>query len=579
MNKRVCAIVAALSLMVTMAAIAEEPAIFAIRGARIVPVSGPPIENGTVVIRDGLIAAVGANVAVPASAEVIDGKGLTVYPGLIDALSTVGLPETAAATPAGGFRGAAPGTPATPAPAAAAQAPTTYAQGPEDRPSTTPWVNAADQISLTDRRVEAARNAGITTALVAPPRGIFPGFAALIDLAGDRPGQAVVKTPVALYATFSSGGFGGGFPGALMGVVSYVKQTFMDARHYQEEWAAYNANPRGHKRPQYDRAMEGIVPVANGKVPLFLPANTDTQIRRYLDLGKELGTPYVLYGVHQGYEVAPEIAAKKVAVLVSAKWPERERDVDPEAVDSLRTLLLREKAPSTPAALQKAGVKFAFYDDGLTSFADFRRNVKKSIDAGLPPAAALRAMTLTPAEIFGVDQTLGSIDTGKAANLVVADGDLFGDRTKIKYVFVDGRKFDVPEEEAAPAGGRFGGGAAPGAAAMNVSGTWNLNVEAPDGAHPVTAALNQQGGSLTGTVSGQMGTVTITNGAVNGNEVTFRIAVTMGGNNMDITFHGTVTGSSMSGSASIAGGPSMSFSGSKPQSNQSTDDADNAERR
>ncbi len=446
---RLCGILA-----VALAAplLAEEPSYFAIRNARIVPVSGPVVENGTVVIHDGLIQAVGTGVSIPPAALVLDGKGLSVYPGLIDALSTLGLPEApAAAAPQGGVaRPAAP--PTTPAPSGQT-AP--RAQGPEDRPATTPWIHAADLVSPGDRRLEAARNAGFTTALAAPPRGIFSGYSALINLAGERPGQMVVKTPVALHVTLPSGGglgggSGSGFPASLMGALAYVKQTFLDARHYQQEWAGYNGGKRGHKRPSYDRALENLQPAIAGHVPLFLPAQTEVQIRRYLDLGRELEVPFLLYGLHEGYRLAPLLAERNVPVLVSAKWPEKERDTDPEVEDPLRTLRLRDRAPSTPAALHKAGVRFAFYSDGAANLKDVLKNVKKAIDAGLPADAALRALTLSPAEILGAGESLGSIETGKVANLVVADGDLFAENTKIKYVFVDGRKFNVPEEEAAP---------------------------------------------------------------------------------------------------------------------------------
>src|SRR5258708_26503857 len=127
-----------------------------------------------------------------------------------------------------------------------------------------------------------------------------------------------------------------------------------------------------------------------------------------------------------GYEIAPEIAAKKMPVLVDLKWPEPEKDGDPEATPSLRTLRFRDRAPSSPAALGKAGVKFAFYSGGITAPKDILPAVKKSIDAGLSPEAALRALTLSPAEMFGVAEILGSIESGKIANLILAHGHFFG---------------------------------------------------------------------------------------------------------------------------------------------------------
>lgn len=137
-------------------------------------------------------------------------------------------------------------------------------------------------------------------------------------------------------------------------------------------------------------------------------------------------------------------------VLVSLKYPARSRDADPAADEAIRVLRMRELAPSTAGALAKAGVKFAFYSDGLATTRERMRAVKKAIDAGLQTSDAIRAMTLAPAEIYGVESRIGSIEKGKIANLVVADGDLFADETKIKYVFVDGRKFEPQPPEPAP---------------------------------------------------------------------------------------------------------------------------------
>src|SRR6202790_1632967 len=165
-----------------------EPQYFAIRGAKIVPVSGPPLENATVVMAHGVFTAIGKDVAIPPDAWIIEGKGLTVYPGLFDAFTDVGLPTAAPAPGAseaggGGRRTAPTGE---------------ISRGPEDRPGTTPWRSAADEISLSDKRIDSWRNGGFTTVVSAPKGGMFPGQAAVLDLAGDRASEMVVNTPGAL---------------------------------------------------------------------------------------------------------------------------------------------------------------------------------------------------------------------------------------------------------------------------------------------------------------------------------------------------------------------------------------------
>jgi len=443
-------------LLLCAAAAAESPTAVAIVNAKIVRVSGPPIAKGTLVVRNGLIEAVGENVSVPADAWVVAGEGLTVYPGLIDPLSTVGLGSAApaAATTAGrGGRGAAQATPTQAAPSAAA--PTERARGPEDRPATTSWVLAADELQPNDRRIDTVRSAGFTTTATFPNRGIFAGQGSLIDLvSGEKGGDMVVVPSLGQYISLSrgggfGGGGGGGFPGALMGVIAYIRQIYLDAAHYQLVKDAYAKDPRGMERPAYDRALEGVI----ASKRILFPANRLVEMDRMLRFAAELKQPVVLYGGREAYRPeAVEVLKKAGApVLISMRWPEAPRDANPDDVDSMRVLEQREKAPGAPALLGKAGVRFALYTDGLEQPRDIQRAVKKAIDAGLSRDEALRALTLSPAEIYGVADRLGSIDKGKIANLVITKGEIFDDRTTIQMIFVDGKTYT-------PAADATGGG-------------------------------------------------------------------------------------------------------------------------
>jgi imidazolonepropionase-like amidohydrolase len=422
-----------------------EPRFFAIANARIVPVSGAVIENGTVVVAKGLIQSVGAHVTVPPEAWVIDGKGLTVYPGLIDAGTDLGMPkeegteESAAAT----GRGRGRRRPAVSGP---------ISMGPEDRPSTTPWRVAADELKIDDKRIETWRNAGFTTALSVPDGGIFSGQASLIDLAGERPGEMVVKPLAAVALSFKGSGFYG-FPSSLMGTIAYTRQVIDDAAWYEQAAAAYEASRNKYQRPTYDRTEMVVGEARLRKEIVLLPANNSVQILRGLQLANEWNIPAVLYGGQQGYAVADTLATKRVPVLVSLKWPARGKDPDPGAEQTLRELRFRDRAPGTPAALVKAGAKFAFYSDGLPGPKEIWKAVKKALDAGLAPDAALRAFTLDAASILGVSDRLGSIEPGKIANLVVTDGDIFNEKTKVKHVFVDGRWFEIHEAPPGEKGG------------------------------------------------------------------------------------------------------------------------------
>lgn len=417
-----------------------QPTSIAIRNAKIVTVSGPTIAKGTVVLRNGLIEAVGDNVQPPADAMVIDGEGMTVYPGLIDALSTWGMPGTAPAAANGrGGRGAT-AAPATPAPPPA--------RGPEDRPQTTSWIKAAEEIQANDARIERVRSAGFTTAFVFPTRGIFGGQGSAINLAGAKPENMVLEPSLGQYININPRGGFGGFPSSLMGYIAYVRQIYLDADHYRLVKDAYEKNPRGMKRPEYDRALEGVLESKR----ILLPANRWVEVERMVKFAAELKQPAILYGMREGFDKRSTDYLKSTPVLVSLRWPAPPRDPDPDDVETLRTLNDREKAPTAPEFLKQAGVKFAFYSDGIDQPRDLQRAVKKAIDDGLSREDAVRALTLSPAEIYGLANRLGSIEKGKIANLVVTRGEIFEDRTRVEMTFIDGVKY-VPAPEPPGRGG------------------------------------------------------------------------------------------------------------------------------
>lgn len=537
------ALVAALVwVLLTSASVAfaqgGEPQYFAIRGARVVPVSGPPIDNATVVVARGVIVAVAKDAPIPADAWVIEGQGLTVYPGLMDALSDVGLPVPAPA----------------PAGEGAPRRTGEGARGPEDRPNSTPWRNAADEVSLTDKRIETWREAGFTTVVSAPKTGFFPGQAAVLDLAGDRAGDFVVKAPVALPVSIrAAGGFGSGFPDSLMGVLGYEHQVFLDSDWLTKAEATYQKNPKGIARPHYDRASASIADALAAHALVLLSGNSTLDMRRAMDLVDRWKVNAAIYGGQAGYEIPDEIAAKKIPVLVNLKWPEPDKDADPDVTPSLRTLRFRDRAPSTPAAFVKSGVRFAFYSGDVSNPKDLLKAVKKSIDAGLAPDAALRALTLSAAEVYGVSDRLGSIEKGKIANLVVTEGDLFSEKMKIKYVFVDGRRFTVrePERPKDPPKG-------------DISGRWKLSYTTPEGPEESTADLAMSSdGTISGTLSSKRGNATILSGYLSADKFNFVINISIGPSFSDVTFSGTFDGTTLKGNISVEG-YSIDFTGVKP---------------
>jgi imidazolonepropionase-like amidohydrolase len=411
------------ALLATLGALADAPDSYAVTGARIVTGTGAVVENGTLVVDDGLIVGVGERLEAPEGAWVIDASGKTVYPGFIDALSTLGL-------------GKKPDT-------EESKKPAPIATGPEDRPGTFSFKTAADELTLADERIALFRNAGFTSSITVPESGIVTGQAAFINLAGDREREMVVRTPVALRVNLAAPGSGRSFPGSLMGVIAYVKQVFVDAAHYRESWEAYEAAPLGKPRPSYDRTLEPLARAQSRRWPVLLPAHERHEIDRALGLARALGVSPVLYGVHEGYQATEALSAAGIPVLVSLEWPDRDKDADPEAEEPLRVLELRERAPSTPGALEKEGVRFGLYLDGIENPEDARANLRKAVAAGLSRERAVRALSLDAASIFGLEDRLGSLEPGKIANFFIASGDVFDEGTKVETVFVDGRKFEV----------------------------------------------------------------------------------------------------------------------------------------
>jgi imidazolonepropionase-like amidohydrolase len=511
---------------------AEGPEVWAITGARIVTVSGAPIEKGTVVVRDGLITDVGVSPAVPGDARVVDGTGLTVYPGLVDAYAQAEAEKKA--DPAD-----------------------RRAPDRDNPPGVMPHRSALDLLKPGSRD-ETMRNAGITTVLAVPAPGIFAGRSALVNLNGGSIRAMSVATPVALHVTFDTQGGFTDFPGSTMGVISVIRQEFLNAQRHKLAWAQYARAPKGMKRPQPNEDFDVLVDALDRKIPVVFHAHTDREIRRAIRLAREFNLRYAIQGGAEAWKSADALKADNAPVLVTLNFPEYDKDAAPADSVTLGALRAIEDAPANAAKLNRAGVRIAFASVGLRSPKDFLGNAAKAVAAGLPKDKALEAMTLGSARILGVDQQLGSVEKGKIANLVVADGDLLEKKTKIKYVFVDGTRYELKEDAAAAAA------KAAGPATVDATGTWNLTVEAPDARRQLTLVLKQSGTDLQGTLtSTEIGTNEISSGVITGNAVTFKVSLTFGGTSLDLGFTGTVEGNDMKGTVNVPGQGAAPFTGTR----------------
>ena len=268
--------------------------------------------------------------------------------------------------------------------------------------------------------------------------------------------------------------------------------------------------------------------------------------------------------------LAARLKEQDVPVLLSLNFPKRtaaaSAEADPESMDLLR---FRAETPKTAAKLQQAGVKFAFQSGGATSLGDFFTNAGKAVEGGLSRDAAVRSMTLGSAEILGVGDRLGSVETGKIANLTVVKGDLFGSDRAVTNVFIDGRPFEQKPAERAPGGGRRGGGG-PGAAGPTatagvtpqVGGNYAINISVPGQPLSGTLALTQQGGVISGSLQTQLGTTPVKDGKVTPDGFTFAATVEFGGSTIEIFVKGTVAGNQVSGTIDTPQG-TVPFTGTR----------------
>jgi imidazolonepropionase-like amidohydrolase len=392
--------------------------VVAIRGGRIVTVSGPVIEKGTVVVSEGKITAVGASVEVPAGAAVIDATGQTVYPGLIDGLTTLGLTEI----------GSVPGSVDT-------------TETGDVNPHAEAWIAVNPHSEL----LPVARANGITAALAAPAGGLVSGQSALLRLAGTTPDALTVKTPVAMHMVYPTGR--PAFDISRLFEEPELK-TFeerqKDKKKHQEkdlkrlgnlleEAKAYGAARAAAKAgrippPKPDLPLEALAPVARGEVPVVMRVDAEDDIRGAVKFAEEHGLKLIVAGGLEAWRVADLLKSKDVAVLVNVdRLPRRESDP-------------YDAAYANPAALQQAGVRFAIVSDDASQSRNLPYEAAMARAYGLAADAALRAITLSPAEIFGVADRMGAIAVGGDADLFVATGDIMDPRSSVTHVLIDGRE-------------------------------------------------------------------------------------------------------------------------------------------
>lgn len=391
--------------------------IYVISNARVVTVSGPDIENGSVVIRDGKIEGVGASVNIPPGAQQIDGRGLFVYPGMIDAGTSLGLVEVGQG-----------------------------ANGTVDTSEVgdlNPNAKAVIAINPHSAHIAVTRVDGVTNTLTSPTGGLISGQAALINLLGTTPNEMALVPYAALVINFPRiAGRSGEFGGEQQPVANLsetlaanerqleqIRKILRDAESYGRAQDAY-AKDHSLPRPDQNVVLEALVPYVRGERPVIFRADREQEIRGVIKFAEEMKLKPVVLGGNDAWKVTTLLKEKNVPVIFTGVLDLPGREDDPYDT-------LYENA----AKLQQAGVHFCISTgDSGAHVRNLPLYAGMAAAFGLPKAEALKAVTLYPAQIMNVADRLGSIEVGKMANIVVADGDLLEPRTHIRYLFIDGRQ-------------------------------------------------------------------------------------------------------------------------------------------
>lgn len=383
----------------------------AIRNATIYPVTSAPIENGTIVFANGTITAVGRDVAVPQGAMVIDGTGLRVYPGLIDSGSRVGLVEI----------DAVPGSVDT-----------------AELGDINPNARAEVAINPHSNLIPVTRVNGITTSVVEPVGGIISGSSALIQFAGWTPQEMTVKAPLAMHVHFPRlrGGRFAEVPQDeeaekeakknYTQAVDKLRDTLRDAQAY-----AKAASARG-KRFDRDLILEALVPVVEGREPVIMHASLERDIRAAIKFADEMKLKMILADAEDVQKVIPELKKRNIPVILGPILELPPREDDPY------DLLF-----SNAKALYDAGVPFSIQSLDSHNARNLPYHAAACAAFGLPKEAALKAVTIFPAQIFGVADKVGSLEVGKRADVIVTDGDPLEIVTHVKRLFIGGEDISL----------------------------------------------------------------------------------------------------------------------------------------
>jgi hypothetical protein len=503
---------------------------FAITGATIIQSPGQVVDSATVVIADGLIHAVGTDISIPIDAEVIDGSDLFVYPGFID-----GMSNTGAVRPEQMER---PDNLFTPDP-------------PNDYAGITPEMSVIRQIDVSEKSIASMRELGFTISHTVPYGRMLPGLGSLILLSDeDASYDLLLKQDVSMFTQFT--GAPGAYPGNTLGIMAKWRNLYTQASYNKDHEQLYASNPEGIQRPKQDRALQAFYPVIDQTRPVFYHTNSMLEARRAMKLKGELDFNLVLSDLEEGWFLMDDLKDTDTEVLMSLNLPdEPEISEDEEKTDEVAQLEQRRQDAydqflSQYSEFNEAGISYGFSTMGTTS-SKIKGNLEKLVASGLSEDAALAALTTDAAELLGIGDITGTLDPGKIGNVVVTTAPYFQEDSKVKYVFVDGKKYEFDTSESASS-------EVSEEAADVLMGSWDYAINTPQGEQTGQWIFSNEGGSLAGLMTSNdggpdtdMNNLTFMDGALS-----FDFDFDAGGQSVEVVVLGEISDAEFAGEASIA---------------------------
>jgi imidazolonepropionase-like amidohydrolase len=545
---------------------------YAITNVNVVPTPGKKIDMATILIKDGLITAVGKGIAIPADAIVIKADSMYVYAGFIDGLSRVGV--TKPKEEVGRDRVKGPGNPA------------------PERAGITPQNDVRGSLNASDKSIEDLRNIGFTVAQVVPYGNLLPGQGSIVLLSGKSTDQMVLVSNSSLYSELS--GANGVYPNTTMAVMAKWRELYRQASQAKSYQSLYASNRVGLERPGSDRVLEAFYPVIDQRIPVLFKSEKMLDAHRIITLKNDLGFSLMLADVKEGWPVLSKIKVSGAKVFLSLDLPEEAKKDDKKsggksdkkadstkakevakpktAADLERDALEKRKSEAianytTQASVfNKAGVSFGFSSLSAKP-KDIPANLRRMIAAGLSEDAALAALTTTPAQLLGLSDRMGTVENGKMANLVISDKSYFNEKAKVRYVFVDGVMYKLEVKEENLHAGQAG--KADPNAKVEIEGSWSTVTQTPQGSNDGKVTFKKDGSGYKGTISGgrMPAPADLTSVTLEGNKLSYSYSLSFGGNSIKVDVEATVEGDSFKGNASIGLRGSFSIEGTKNPKN------------